>query len=193
MFRSKCQSDKHAYRQAARTVSLKNARHKHYSDLVDQCLGDSRKLFKIEPMRDDIEKLIRDDIENIVVDTPIVGYPLPDVKLDTFRLLSQVYSIIMKSSNATRNLDPIPTTLLKLCARKLTPVIMKMISLSLNEGHIQKTWKVAILMPILKRPVSILLFVSKAAEKTVISQLFEYWLIMLLLLTTNRHIDKLLC
>ena len=91
----------------------------------------------------------------------------------------------MKSSNATCNLDPIPTWLLKLCASELTPVIMKMINLSLSEGHVPEAWKVAILIPILKkygldlvfenfRPVSNMSFVSKATEKAVVSQLFEH-------------------
>ena len=215
MLRSNCQNDKDAYRQARNkyAASLKNARHKYYSDLIDQCSGDSRKLFKVVsslcntpqenslPPHDDSRKLadefgkyfcrkielIRNDIENVVVDPPLVDYRLPDIKLDSFKLLSEeeVHNIIMKSSNATCNLDPIPTWLLKLCASELTPVIMKMINLSLSEGHVPEAWKVAILIPILKkygldlvfenfRPVSNLSFVSKATEKAVVSQLFEH-------------------
>ena len=132
-------------------------------------------------------ELIKDNIENIVVVPPTVEYRLPDVKLETLRPLSEeeVYNIIIKSSNATCSLDPIPTWLLKLCACELTPVIMKMINLSLSEGHVPDSWKVAILIPILKkygldlvfenfRPVSNLSFVAKATEKAVVNQLFEH-------------------
>ena len=207
MLRSNCQNDKDAYRQARNKYAASS--HKYYSDLIDQCSGDSRKLFKVVsslcntpqenslPPHDDSRKLadefgkyfcrkielIRNDIENVVVDSPLVDYRLPDIKLDSFKLLSEeeVHNIIMKSSNATCNLDPIPTWLLKLCASELTPVIMKMINLSLSEGHVPEAWKVAILIPILKkygldlvfenfRPVSNLSFVSKATEKAVVSQ-----------------------
>ena len=127
-------------------------------------------------------ELIKDNIENIVVVPPTVEYRLPDVKLETLRPLSEeeVYNIIIKSSNATCSLDPIPTWLLKLCACELTPVIMKMINLSSSEGHVPDSRKVAILTPILEkygfdlvfenfRPVSNLSFVSKATEKAVVN------------------------
>ena len=107
------------------------------------------------------------------------------VKLETLRPLSEkeVYNIVIKSSNATCGHDPSPTWLLKLCARELTPVIMKMINLSLSEGHLPDSWKVAILIPISKkygldlilenfRPVSNLSFVAKA--KAVVNQLFGH-------------------
>ena len=95
-------------------------------------------------------ELIKDNIENIAVVPPTAEYRLPDVKLETLRPLSkeEVYNIIIKSSNATCSLDPVRTWLLKLCARELTPVIMKMINLSLSEGHAPDSWKVAILTPI---------------------------------------------
>ena len=56
-------------------------------------------------------ELIKDNIENIAVVPPTAEYRLPDVKLETLRLLSEeeVYNIIIKSSNATCSLDPIPT------------------------------------------------------------------------------------
>ena len=107
--------------------------------------------------------------------------------MKTLRPLSEeeVYNIIIKSSNATCSLDPIPTWLLKLCARELTPVIIKMINLPLSEGHAPDSWKVAILKPILKkygldlvfenfRPVSNLSFDAKATEKAVVNLLFEH-------------------
>ena len=49
MLRSKCQSDKEAYHRVRNryTASLYNAKRKYYSELIDRCSGDSRKLFKV--------------------------------------------------------------------------------------------------------------------------------------------------
>ena len=60
-------------------------------------------------------ELIKDNIENIAVVPPTAEYRLPDVKLETLRPLSEqeVYNII-KSSNATCSLDPIPTWLFEI-------------------------------------------------------------------------------
>ena len=110
--------------------------------------------------------------------------------------LSQKRKSIM---NATCSLDPIPTWLLKLCARELTPVVMKMVNLSLSEGHVPDSWKVAILKPILKkfgldlvlenfRPVSNLSFVSKATERRLLISYSSIVVITPLFLQTNRPI-----
>ena len=159
------------------TASLNNAKRKYYSELIDQYSGDSRKRFKVVsslcntpqedsfPPHDNSHKLAdnfgkyfcrkielinyKDNIENIATVPPTAEYRLPDVKLETLRPLSEeVNNIIIKSSNATCSLDPIPTWLLKLCAREITPVIMKMINLSLSKGHVPDSWTVAILTPI---------------------------------------------
>ena len=175
MLRSKCQSDREAYHCARNryTASLYTAKRKFYSELIDQCSGDSRKLFKVVssicntsqedsfPPNDNSNKLaenfanyfcwkielIKDNIENIAVVPPTAEYRLPDVKLETLQPLSEeeLYNIIVKSLNATCCLDPIPTWLLKLCARELTPVIMKMINLSLSGGYVRDSWKLKLL------------------------------------------------
>ena len=60
-----------------------------------------------------------------------------------------------------------------------------MINLSLRHGYVPETWKVALLVPILKelnldalfenfRPVDNLSFVSKSAERAVVTQLFKH-------------------
>lgn len=49
--------------------------------------------------------------------------------------------IIMGSSNASCQLEPIPTGLLKLCGSELIPVITKMITLSLQQGQVQTVGK----------------------------------------------------
>ena len=80
-------------------------------------------------------------------------------------------------------MDPIPTWLLKLYVDELTPIITKIINLSLNQGYVPASWKNALLRPILKKPglqgrqyenfkpVNNLQFVSKIAEKAIVRQL----------------------
>ena len=88
---------------------------------------------------------------------------------------------------------------IEIMCRELTPVFMKMINLSLSEGHVPDSWKVAILTPILKkygldlvfenfRPVSNLSFVAKATEKAVVNQFSSIVVITPLFLPTNRPI-----
>ena len=65
---------------------------------------------------------------------------------------------------------------------ELTPIITKIINLSLNQGYVPASWKNALVRPILKKPglegqyenfkpVNNLQFVSKIAEKAVVRQL----------------------
>ena len=79
-------------------------------------------------------------------------------------------------------MDPIPTSLVKLCCHELAPIIAEIINLSFAEGIVPDHWKIALVLPILKkfgldfmfenfRPISNLPFVAKSAEKAAISQL----------------------
>ncbi|XP_028399903.1 chromatin assembly factor 1 subunit B-like [Dendronephthya gigantea] len=113
---------------------------KYYTNLIDECSNDSKKLFKVVtslcktprddpqlPPHDDLCQLvntfgeyfyrkieiIRKDIDDITIDPQPVEYRRPDVKLESFTPLSnqEVYDIIMQSSNASCELDPIPSWL----------------------------------------------------------------------------------
>ena len=94
----------------------------------------------------------------------------------------QFLRIILESSNASSKLDPIPTSLVKLCCHELAPIIAEIINLSFSEGIVPNHWKTALVLPLLKkfgldfmfenfRPISNLPFVVKSAEKATISQL----------------------
>ena len=130
---------------------------------------------------------IRNDIDAISVVPPVLNVPTPEIKFEKFDVLSkeEVSDIIMGSSNASCQLDPIPTWLLKLCGSELIPVITKMINLSLQQGQVPDSWKTALIRPLLKklglelvyknfRPVSNLPMVSKSAEKAVVGPLFRH-------------------
>ena len=94
--------------------------------------------------------------------------------------------IIMNSSNASCELDPIPTPLLKKCLDTLLPYLTHMVNISMQSGHFPDTLKKAIVKPLLKkpnldrnnlknfRPVSNIAFVSKLIEKVVVSRLNKY-------------------
>ena len=228
MRKSKQNIDRAAYRKICNKYSalLKEARRKYYTDLIDECSNDSKKLFKVVtslckaprdelqlPPHDDLSQLtnmfgeyfyrkielIRNDIDNTTIDPQPVEYRRPEVKLESFTPVSdqEVHDIIMQSSNASCELDPIPTWLVKLCSNELTPILTKIINLSLEEGHVPDAWKIALLKPFLKksgleavfenfRPVCNLSFLSKSAEKAVIEQLFEQ-----LIIGTRQQLSKI--
>ena len=47
-------------------------------------------------------------------------------------------------------LDPLPSSLLPACVDTLLPIITKMVNLSLQSGAFAKTWKNALVCPLLK-------------------------------------------
>ena len=104
-----------------------------------------------------------------------------------FNLLSEseVFDLITASSKKSCPLDPIPTKLLNECVDVLLPPITKIINLSLDSGYFPRTWKCALVRPLLKkdglppvfknfRPVSNLAFISKLVETVVAKQLQHY-------------------
>ena len=104
-----------------------------------------------------------------------------------FNLLfeSEVFDLITASSKKSCPLDPIPTKLLNECVDLLLPPITKIINLSLDSGYFPRTWKCALVRPLLKedglppvfknfRPVSNLAFISKLVETVVAKQLQHY-------------------
>ena len=82
-----------------------------------------------------------------------VSVPSLQVKLDKFTHVpvSKVRAIILSTSNATCQLDPIPTWLVNKCINTLAPVITRMINYSLDSGHIPKDWKTSIITPLIKK------------------------------------------
>ena len=117
----------------------------------------------------------------------ITEHRLPEVLLKSFSPVSQddIRGVILKASNASCQLDPIPTYLLKDCCDVLCPIITKMINMSLEKGIVPENWKLALVNPLLKKlgmdlvfenfsPVNNLHFLTKVAEKVVTSQLVNH-------------------
>ena len=63
---------------------------------------------------------------------------------------ADVRKLIMSSKTTSCDLDPIPTSLLKDHVSILTPIITKIINLSLQTGEFPTEWKLALLKPLLK-------------------------------------------
>ncbi|WP_419637627.1 reverse transcriptase domain-containing protein, partial [Thiolapillus sp.] len=97
-----------------------------------------------------------------------------------------VRKMILKSSPKSCELDPMPTSLLFECIDEVVPAITHVVNESFLSGTFPSMFKTAIVKPLLKkpsldqddlknyRPVSNLSFLSKVAEKLVLSQLSEY-------------------
>ena len=97
-----------------------------------------------------------------------------------------ISELITKSNSSTCLLDPIPTSLVKVCLPVIITPITSIIKSSLTTGTVPSSLKVAMIRPTLKkpgldcndlnnyRPISNLPFISKILEKVVASQLQAY-------------------
>jgi len=108
-------------------------------------------------------------------------------QLKEFRTFSEeeVRKLLMKSPSKSCEMDPIPTWLLKQCLDELLPLVTHIINLSFKTAEMPAEYKLAILLPLLKkiglqlikknyRPVSNLTFMSKLIERGVGVQLTEH-------------------
>ena len=117
---------------------------------------------------------MNDFLENLSSDTTVLNDFHPATT-------DEIKKLIKSSSNASCDLDPIPTVLLKECCDEIAPVIADIVNCSLKQATIPNELKKAIIivLPLLKkvtldpekyknyRPVSNLSFVSKIIEKVV--------------------------
>ena len=229
MLQSGCSHDKELYYKSRDKYSalLRKTKTSYYSDLIDKCSGNSKKLFRVinslskqksseslPPYEDPLIlanefgtffgrkiELINDEINKIGVNPITTEHRLPEVLLKSFSPVSQddIRGVISKASNASCQLDPIPTYLLKDCCDVLCPIITKMINMSLEKGIVPENWKLALVDPRLKklgmdlvfenfRPVNNLHFLAKVAEKVVMSQLVNHCNEMHHCLSVNQHI-----
>ena len=141
---------------------------------------------------------IRDELDKLNLSCSCETEKQANVKcyFESFDPVSEeeVKKIILNSPNKSCNLDPIPTFLLKKLLDGLLPVITKMINLSFSTKTVPKCWKIATVIPLLKkivlgidfsnlRPVSTLPFIVKTSEKIASKQLKTYK-------TSNRLDEK---
>ena len=181
MLRSQRKSDKDAYREICNkyTKLLHDCKHLYYTEQINRCAGDSRKLFQVVtslcnkkqecplPPHNDSETLandfgdffcrkidlLREEIDSIHVVPPQINCYPPEIQLHSFSTVTEsvVLAVIMSSSGAFCKQDPIPTWLLKLCIDELLPVITEMVNLSIRGGLVPADWKCALVKPLLKK------------------------------------------
>ena len=109
--------------------------------------------------------------------------------------INEIQKILSNSPGTTRDLDPIPSALLKKCSDAVLPAMTKIINSSMNLGEIMSSLKAVQIRPILKkvnsdsfmlakyRPISNLCFLSKTLERVVAKQLSTF-------LANNNLIDS---
>ena len=135
-----------------------------------------------------IQRQIDADITDLPVSasTPADGFTGSTPSLSAFKILSanSVKSLIHNSTLKSCPLDPMPFRLVSRCDA-LLPIITTIINKSLEAGRFPKSWKEAVVCPLLKkpgldiifknfRPVSNLAFLSKLTEKAVFHQIHEH-------------------
>ncbi|XP_068757976.1 uncharacterized protein [Montipora capricornis] len=123
----------------------------YFSDYADKSAlaNDLGRYFvqKVIRLRDELDQCaVADDTDtNSDLPTPLF--------IETFTPLSEedVCRLIANSKSTSCCLDPIPTPLLKSCIEPLIPVITKIINISLDSGIFPANWKVAMVIPLLKK------------------------------------------
>ena len=125
---------------------------------------------------------------NVVTNDHSHDFPEPphgENKMDQFTptTTSEVRSILLKSTNASCDIDPFPTRLLKHYIDDIIVPITAIINLSMREGVVPPAFKQAIVTSLIKkkthcrnefknyRPISNLSFLSKMLEKLVAKRL----------------------
>jgi hypothetical protein len=141
---------------------------------------------KIAKIRENLDAdQINQDTATALTSVLPIDDPPPPATFSTFEALTteEVKKIITSSPTKSCPLDPLPTWLLKELCDTLSPVIAKIVNLSLLTGHLPTSMKKALVMPLLKklildkeifnnyRPVSNLAFVSKVIEKASLKQM----------------------
>ena len=138
---------------------------------------------KIKSIRQDLENSWNTPNGTINVISDFDGVPLKE-----FCIVHQeeVRKIISSSPSKSCSLDPIPTSILKLCLDELTPVLTLIVNTSLEFVDFSPELKRAFILPLLKkaildceilknfRPVSNLSFLSKLIERIVCVQLVDH-------------------
>ena len=138
---------------------------------------------KIEAIRAEFNDL--DNTHCHDFDETAVSQPLRKLEPVT---IEKVVTMVSKSASKTCDLDPCPTSVLKLCITELAPTITDIINLSLQSAKVPTALKHATVTPRLKkptlptvpksfRPVSNLPYISKLIEQAVLDQL-------------NTHFDR---
>ncbi len=139
---------------------------------------------KIDTIRDKIVTMQ----PSATVSHQIVHYRSPEEQFHSFSTIGEeeLYKLVKSSKPTTCMLDPIPSKLIKELLPEVIDPLLAIINSSLSLGYVPKTFKLAVIKPLIKkpqldpkdlvnyRPISNLPFLSKILEKVVSSQLYSF-------------------
>ncbi len=114
----------------------------------------------------------------------MVHYRSPKEQFHSFSTIGEekLFKLVKSSKPTTCMLDPIPSKLLKEVLPEVIDPLLAIVNLSLSLGYVLKTFKLAVIKPLIKkpqldpkdlvhyRPISNLPFLSKILEKIVSSK-----------------------
>ena len=129
-----------------------------------------------------------DKIRELLSNKPVYSpddLVVPELKEFTPMSQEEVGSVISGLKSKSCELDPIPTTILKVMLPKNLPLITRIVNKSLGEGAFCREWKTTVVRPLLKkvgldltfpnyRPVSNLTFISKVIECCMLLQVSKH-------------------
>uniref|UniRef100_A0A8C2I128 Reverse transcriptase domain-containing protein n=1 Tax=Cyprinus carpio TaxID=7962 RepID=A0A8C2I128_CYPCA len=136
--------------------------------------------------------IIRDKIVTMqlsaIVSHQTVHYRSPEEQFHSFSTIGEeeLYKLVKSFKPTTCMLDIIPSKLLKAVFPEVIDPLLTIINSSLSLGYVTKTFKLAVIKPLIKkpqldpkelvnyRPISNLPFLSKILEKVVSSQLYSF-------------------
>ena len=137
-----------------------------------------------------IKKLVTDlqQTSKLPTASPDITFRTSHETLDDFLPVTedQVVRLIAKSKASTCSHDPVPTSLVKLCAKEHAPIFTRIINLSLENGFFPDPLKHCHIRPILKnpklnteelnsyRPIANLKFLGKMIERVVALQIKDH-------------------
>ena len=189
---------------------LRQNRVHHFRDAIHQAKGNSRQLYSVtlglmgrsqqnvlpemeseKELADKFAAYFLSKIEAIREELKDIPKFVPSLtctdNLSAFQPLTcdEVLKLVKKSKPTTTITDPLPSNLVKQHIDILCPLLTKLINESLTNAQFFDQWKLAVVVPLLKkigldlilpsyRPVSNLNFASKIAEKGSILQINDH-------------------
>ena len=155
---------------------LKNFFAEKVNNIRSNIVEESKVVADEQPIGDDEEEEEEETEQNVTTRL----YCFSPLSLYDLNLL------IANMSNKFCSLDPIPSFLLKKCADELTPVLLHIVNMSIEQGDFPAEMKNAVVKPTLKkddadpdnlknyRPVSNLPAISKLLERVILDQLNKH-------------------
>ncbi len=144
---------------------------------------------KIDTIRD---KIVTMQLSATVSHQITVHYRSPEEQFHSFSTIGEeeLYKLVKSSKPTTCMLDPIPSKLIKELLLEVIDPLLAIINSSLSLGYVHKTFKLAVIKPLIKkpqldpkdlvnyRPISNLPFLSKILKGSILTIIFllrEKW------------------